>query len=228
MKPRTVLAEAPLPDGSTLRLILHDGRASLDIHGQQVAGPATEQVETEAARVACAPFRPARQPRLWFAGLGLAHALESALRELPQKRARFLVAEPIRALPGWHRSHLQDRPWLQDERVTIESDAGPSGLHAHAGELHAIVLHRDSCPLSPENRPWIDDPRWLAAAYEALQPGGILVVAAAGGPCGPLSRRLRRAGFEVAEERVPVSRGAKKPRLAPLWLARKRRGVEAG
>jgi hypothetical protein len=41
----------------------------------------------------------------------------------------------------------------------------------------------------------------------------------------PLTRKLQRAGFEVAEITVPSSPDAKKPRLLPIWLARKGRAA---
>ena len=66
MKPRITLAETQLPDGGTLALQEHDGRKSLLIHGQQICGPATRAAEEELARLACAPFRPARQPVFYF------------------------------------------------------------------------------------------------------------------------------------------------------------------
>ena len=55
---------------------------------------------------------------------------------------------------------------------------------------------------------------------EALQDGGLLAVAASRPSVG-MTRRLQRAGFEVAEFLVPASANAKKPRLQPVWLARK-------
>ncbi len=219
MKPRTTLAEATLPDGSPLVLQEHDGRHYLLVQGQQIAGPATRAAEEEAARLACAPFRPARQPKIWLAGLGLGHALGAVAAALLQKRATFFVAEPFDELPAWHREHLPDSP-LADPRVKLERDPGPGGLAAHAGELHAIVIHLDAAPTGGRNRPLPEDPRWLAAAYEALQQGGLLAIA--GSLRSPqLFRRLQRAGFSVVEHQVPSSPAAKKPRLHPVWLARK-------
>lgn len=225
MKPRITLAETRLPDGSTLALQEHDGRKSLVIHGQQICGPATRAAEQELARLACAPFRPARQPKLWFAGLGLGQALAAAATELRQKRATFLVAEPLSELPAWHRSHLPESPLVTDDRVVLENDCGPAGLIRHAGSLHAILLHLDAAPAAPNNKPWVDDRRWLAAAYEALQPGGLLAIAGSR-PLASLTRRLQRSGFEVAEFSVPAAPEARKSRLLPVWLARK--GKAAG
>jgi spermidine synthase len=221
MKPRTTLAETSLPDGSTLALQDHDGRLSLLIHGQQICGSGTKAAEEEAARLACAPFRPARQPKLWFAGIGLGHMLSSAATELLQKRGTFIVAEPSADLVAWHRTLIPNSPLTHDPRVTLTDDCGPKALSSESGSLHAILLHLDASPLNPGNqRPWTDDPRWLSAAFEALQPGGLLAIAGTK-PIASLSRRLQRSGFEVAQYSVPCSPQAKKSRLHPIWLARK-------
>ena len=225
MKPRTILAETRLADGSTLVLQEHDGRQALLIHGQQICGPATRAAEIELARLASAPFRPARQPKIWFCGLGLGHALAAAATELRQKRATFIVAEPLVELAEWHRRYLPDSPLVTDPRVVLENDCGPAALIRQAGLLHAILLHLDASPGGPGNRPWVDDRRWLAAAYEALQAGGLLAIAGSR-PIANLGRRLQRCGFEVAEFTVAAAPEAKKPRWLPIWLARK--GKAAG
>lgn len=225
MKPRITLAETELSDGSILELQEHDGRKSLLVHGQQICGPATRAAEEELARLACAPFRPARQPQIWFAGLGLGHMLASVARELPQKRANFIVAEPLAAIPDWHRAHLPDSPLLTDSRVTLENDCGPGGLKAHTGLLHAILVHLDASPTGPRNRSWVDERRWVSAAFEALQQGGLLAIA--GSRYAPtLTRRLQGSGFEVAEFTVPSSPNAKRPRFLPIWLARKGKAAD--
>ncbi len=225
MKPRITLAETQLPDGSTLALQEHDGRKSLLIHGQQICGPSTRAAEEELARLACAPFRPARQPHLFFVGLGLGHSIAAASAELKQKRGTFIVAEPLAALPEWHRQHLPESPLLTDSRVVLESDCGPAALIRRAGLLHAILLHLDASPTGPRNRPWVDDRRWVSAAYEALQAGGLLAIAGSRHLTN-LTRNLQRSGFEVAEFTVPASPDAKKTRLLPIWLARKGRAAE--
>ncbi len=225
MKPRITLAETELSDGSILELQEHDGRKSLLVHGQQICGPATRAAEEELARLACAPFRPARQPQIWFAGLGLGHMLACVARELPQKRANFIVAEPLAAIPDWHRAHLPDSPLLTDSRVTLELDCGPGGLKAHSGLLHAILVHLDASPTGPRNRTWVDERRWVSAAFEALQQGGLLAIA--GSRYVPsLTRRLQGSGFEVAEFTVPSSPNAKRPRFLPIWLARKGKAAD--
>lgn len=224
MKPRITLAETTLPDGATLTLQEHDGRMSLLIHGQQICGPSTRASEEELARLACAPFRPARQPKICFVGLGLGHSLAAAASELKQKRAALIVAEPVAEIVDWHRKHMPESPILTDPRVVLENDCGPSAMSRHQGTLHAILLHLDSSPSSPGNCPWVEDRRWLSAAYEALQPGGLLSIAGTR-MSRQLTRKLQRAGFEVAEFTVPSSPDAKRPRLLPIWLARKGRAA---
>jgi spermidine synthase len=224
MKPRITLGECPLADGGSLVLQEHDGRRYLLIDGQQICGPATRAVEEELARLACAPFRPARQPKIWFAGLGMGHSLAAAAAELKQRRATLIVAEPVAALVDWHRRHLAESPLHADGRIVLENDCGAAGLHGHGGQLHAIVLHLDASPAGPGQRPLVDDRGWLAAAYEALQAGGLLAIAGSR-PVKSLTRRLQRAGFEVAEMTAPVSPVAKKSRFAPIWLARKGRAA---
>ncbi|MEO8615415.1 MAG: hypothetical protein ABI600_09760 [Luteolibacter sp.] len=225
MKPRITLAETQLPDGNTLALQEHDGRNFLLVHGQQICGPATRAAEEELARLACAPFRPARQPKIFFMGLGLGHSIAAVAKELPQKRATFIVAEPLTAIPQWHRTFLPDSPLVTDARVLLENDCSPNALIRQEGSLHAILLHLDASPTGPRNRTWVDERRWVSAAYEALQQGGLLAIA--GSRHVPtLSRRLQGSGFEVAEFTVPSSPNAKRPRFLPIWLARKGKAAD--
>lgn len=225
MKPRITLAETVLTDGTPLALQVHDGRHYLLVHGQQICGPATLAAENELAYLAAAPFRPARQPKIRVIGLGLGHLLAAITKELPQKKGSFVVVEPLPELVAWHANYLPEGPLKNDGRVSVESDPGPSALAKHAGELHAILIHLDVAPLSPRGRPWTDDRNWLSAAYQSLQPGGMLAIAASR-PSAGLFRKLKQAGFDVAEHTVPVSPNAKRPRLQPIWLARKGRPLD--
>ena len=225
MKPRITLAETVLADGNPLVLQEHDGRHYLLVHGQQICGPATAAAEKELAYLAAAPFRPARQPKILLIGLGLGHLLEAITKELPQKKGSFVVAEPLPELIAWHRNHLPEGPLTHDKRVSVDFDPGPSALAQRSGELHAILIHIDAAPLNPRGRPWPEDKNWLSAAYQALQPGGMLAIAASR-PAASLFKKLKQAGFDVAEHTVPVSPNAKRPRLQPIWLARKGRPLD--
>lgn len=220
MKPRITLAESTLPDGNLVTLQSHDGRLAIHLHGEQICGPATRASEEELGRLACAPFRPVRQPKIWLAGAGLGGIANTISRELTQKRGTFIIAEPQQAILDWHRDHLPESALLHDERFMIEADPGISGLQAHSGGLHAVIVHLDVSPDSGDGRRLPENPRWIASAYEALVHGGLLAI---GGtrPLPGLFRKLKRQGFEIAEHFVPSSPLAKKPRMLPILLARK-------
>lgn len=223
MKPRITLAETTLDDGSPLELQEHDGRRYLLVQGQQICGPATRAAEEELAKLAAAPFRPARQPRIWMIGLGLGHMLKSMIQELPQKRAVYTIAESRTDLIAWNREFFPETS-LNDPRVVIENDPGANALNKQSGCLHAILIHLDSAPLASKQRLFINDKRWMSATYEALQPGGLLAITATR-KMPTLTRNLEREGYEVVEHLVPAVPMAKKPRLLPIWLARKSRGI---
>lgn len=223
MKPRIILGETALEDGSRLELQEHDGRRYLLVHGQQICGPATRATEEELAKLAAAPFRPARQPRIWMMGLGLGHMLGAIIRELPQKRAVYTVAENRSEMISWNREFFPETP-LDDPRVVIESDISANSLNKQSGCLHAIMIHLDSAPLAGKQRLLVNDKRWLSATYEALQPGGLLAIASTR-KMPTLTRNLEREGYEVVEHMVPAVPMAKKPRFVPIWLARKSRGT---
>lgn len=222
MKPRITLAKTTLPDGSPLELIEHDGRKSLEIQGQQICGPVTRAAEEEVAKLACAPFRPARQPKILLLGLGLGKMLSTATEEIKAKRAEFLVAEAIPELPDWHHKHLEDSPLLNDKRVTMLDHADADMLKPFRGSLHAILTHIDIALPGPRKRPWVEDKRWLAMARDALQDGGLLAIAGSRRQ-GGMHRLLQHAGFELAEHEVAIAPQAKRSRMMPIWLARKGR-----
>ena len=92
VKPTTKLAETVTPRGEELVLLRHDGHYFLQAgEGGHVESSRASAVEEALARLACAPFRPVRQPRLLLGGLGLGFTLAAARAALPQKRASFVV-----------------------------------------------------------------------------------------------------------------------------------------
>jgi spermidine synthase len=221
MKPRIILKETKLPDGSTIGLHEHDGRRYL-VHGTaQVAGPLTRVSERELGRTGCAPFRPVKQPKVWIAGLALGEVLAGAMEILLQKRATFYVAEPWPDIAAWHREFLSESPLAAaDSRIELLDDVTATGLHPFDGTLHAVLLHADTAPPAQGKRPLHEDPRWLAAAHGALQPGGLLAIASSR-PVPEIERKLGRAGFEIARHEIDAAPNARRPRRHFLWLARK-------
>jgi hypothetical protein len=129
------------------------------------------------------------------------------------------------AMTEWHRTLIPESPLLSDARILLENDCSPSVLTRQEGTLHAILMHLDASPTGPRNRTWVDERRWVSAAYEALQQGGLLAIAGSRHVAN-LTRRLQGSGFEVAEFTVPSSPNAKKPRFLPIWLARKGKAAD--
>lgn len=221
MKPRITLAETTPGEATHLVLQEHDSRRYLLSEGRQICGPATRASEEEIAKLAAAPFKPARQPRIWLVGVGLGKMLEAIIAELPQKRATFTVAENRPELLGWNREFFENSA-LDDPRVIHEHDVGPAALNRESGTLHAILVHLDGAPAGSKQQLLVNDKKWMAATFEALQPGGLFVLGSTE-KMPNLMRNLKREGYEVVESTVPSSTMARKPRLLPIWLARKSR-----
>ena len=220
MKPRLTLAETTLPDGTVLGLHEHDGRKYLQHGSIQLSGPATAASERELGRIACAPFRPVKQPTIWIMGLGLGEILAGAMETLPQKKGTFVIAERWMAIKEWHRRFIPESPAITDPRVVITEDTGPAIFHEHDGVLNAVLLHADTAPGGEKGRAVFEDRRWLAAVHGALQPGGLLGIASSR-PVPNIERNLSRSGFEVIRHEIDASPNARRPRRHFLWLARK-------
>jgi len=143
---------------------------------------------------------------------------------LPQKRATIIVGEPVEELIAWQRRFFPDSPAVTDPRVSFVAHVGPAAFAGHAGEFHAILLHADISPPDGSRGCLAENRRWLGAAYDALQEGGMLGIAANRRIFG-IERTLARAGFSVVEHAVETEPNARKPRLQPIWLARKGKSI---
>lgn len=218
MKPRFKHSETILPNGSTLSLHEHDGRLYLACDGVQTSGPGTRVAETELGSIACSPFRPVRQPRIWIAGLGLGFTLEGVRSTLLQKRAIFYVAEPAADLPGWLRQHLDDASFLDDPRLIFRPGTELGSLSTDG--LNALLIHADTAPLPDPKPPYFEDRRWLNTAYDTLRPGGIFAVASSR-PMRQFGRQLERCGFSAVHHEINASPRSRRPRFHHLWLGRK-------
>jgi spermidine synthase len=92
-------------------------------------------------------------------------------------------------------------------------------LREARGSYDAILLDVDNGPeaLTREGNDWLYQRGGLAAARDALRPGGVLATWSAG-PAPRYAKRLRGAGFRVEEHRVaPVPSGRGGRRV--VWLA---------
>ncbi|MGB6223466.1 hypothetical protein [Haloferula sp.] len=220
MKPIITIAETTLPDGSVLALQEHDGRRFLLADKVQVASPATRISEHELARIACAPFRPVRQPRIFIAGLALGELLEGLATAVPQKRATFYVGEASKDLADWHREFYPEGTFATDKRVFHVNGCDMGALKAIDSPLHAILVHADTAPVLAKGRGLFEDRRWLSVAYDSLLEGGLLAVASSR-KVPNMDRNLENAGFEIAYHQIDANPNARRPKIHHLWLGRK-------
>ena len=225
MKPIVQIAEAWAPDGSHLALCEHDETYFLKADGVQLLTSFAHASEQHLARLACAPFRPAAQPRILIGGLGLGFTLAEACRALPQSRAQFTVAEVVPELHQWNRRHLGHlHPGLWDDpRVTVcyQGLAELLAAAAASAPFNAILIDADhGLHTMTEPGHGLHSAAGLDLARGALKEGGLLAVWSAGSDPA-FEKRLRNSGFVVDTELVPAAHKGKRRRQHTICLARK-------
>jgi len=104
--------------------------------------------EEELARIACQPFRPAKQPTVLVGGLGMGFTLAAAVESLPQKGATFIVAELTDAILEWNKTHMKSlHPGLLDDPRVVVKLKPVQKIIAEANDFYsAIMLDVDNGP----------------------------------------------------------------------------------
>ena len=219
MKPRITVEETQSCTRLALELIEHDGRYTLECEGRQIDAHHLGRPALELMEMVCQPFRPAKQPRIIFLGVGFGHAVAAAKMFLPQEKASFVIFPEATELPDWLISHLPTDP-LDDEygRIQIEGLSPFRPIPAEYSGSQAVIMDLDHLEGLAPVRYKPTHPDSLRNIYDSLKVGGLL------GMIGnrldnPLKKQLQRNGFEVVHEFVPLSQKSKKNRT--LYLARK-------
>lgn len=224
MKPQIILAETTTPEGEPLSLVSHDGHFHLQSRGDKLMTTFSHGSEEELARLGCAPSRPARQPLILIGGLGFGYTLAAATEALPQKGARFLVAEQVPAIVEWNQTHLRElHPQLwEDDRILVETLPVQEVMAEHEEAFAAILLDVDNGPwaFQDEANQALYSASGLQAIKRALKNGGMLAVWSVRHDKA-FEKELHKAGFEVSCEKVPASKKGKQNRFHTIWLARK-------
>lgn len=217
MKPRNTVARTESCTQLTLDLIEHDGRFFLECEGRQVDGSHLGHAARQILTLMSRPFRPARQPRIIFLGLGFGHAVKTAREALPQEKASFVILPEAPIVADWISRHLEEDP-LDDERVHIDDLDPFSPLPPEYGDNQGIFADLDHLDaLAPKD--WeITSDSVLNALQERLKSGGLLGLISTR-PVVGLEKALRKAGFDVVTDLAPLSEKSKKNRT--LYLARK-------
>lgn len=218
MIPWETLDTAAIPGGKEMRLRRRGDEYWIVVGTEVLMNSRMRGSEEELARLTFERMGPRPAPRVLIGGLGMGFTLRAALALLP-KKARVTVAELMPAVVAWARGPMAalHAGSLEDPRVVIvEGDVGAS---IRAGGWDAILLDVDNGPegLSRPGNDALYSHGGLAAARAALNPGGVLSVWSSG-PDLSFTRRLKQAGFVVAEEVARARGKAGGPRHV-IWLA---------
>lgn len=223
MKPYIKLAETLTPEGEPLELFQHDTDYFISSRGERLMTSIAHGSEEELSRMACQPFRAARQPKVLIGGMGMCFTLAAAVESLTQKGAQFIVAELTAGVEEWNRTYLKHlHPGLLDDpRISVKISPVQTIIAQSEKEFSAIMLDVDNGPSAfhgkqNDNLYTLDG---IHAAKAALKDGGILAIWSAY-PDKKFTKRLRNAGFDVSEVEVPASHLGRKRRMHTIWLAR--------
>jgi spermidine synthase len=223
MKPWQLLDETRTPDGTVMALTLRGGEHVIHADGKSLMSSRMHGSEEALAAFACRGLAGRAEPCVLVGGLGMGFTLRATLDLLPSD-ATVVVAELVPAVAEWNRGPLgplAGHP-LRDPRVRLELRDVAATLRASPGAFDAVLLDVDNGPaaLTASTNAGLYDDRGIAAARDALRPGGTLAVWSAREDRA-FEHRLRYAGFSVAAERVRgrLARGG--PRHT-VFVARRR------
>jgi len=224
MKAYVKLAETTTPEGEPLELYQHDQDFFISSKGERLMTSVAYGSEEELARMACQPFRAAKQPKVLIGGLGMGFTLRAALESMPQKKATIVVAEIVPEVVDWNKTFMDPlHPGLlEDDRIALKVKPVQEVIREAEGDYHAIMLDVDNGPsaFTGEDNEAIYTQKGLELAKAALKTGGLLAVWSAY-PDRNFTKRLRKAGFDVSVVEVPAAHKGRKRRLHTIWLAKK-------
>jgi spermidine synthase len=218
VQPWITLDVAAIPGGGEMRLKRRGAEFSIMLGGNELMNSRLSHSEEALARLAAARLESRPQPSVLIGGLGFGFTLRAALAAFgPQ--ARITVAELVPQVCAWARGPLAGlfAGSLDDGRVDlVESDVAAI-IRAGRGAWDAILLDVDNGPdgLTAAANDALYGPAGLAAAWQALRPGGRLAVWSAA-PDRDFGQRMARAGFRVEEVRVHAHRGGGARHV--IWL----------
>lgn len=224
MKPKIKLAEAQTPEGETLELFEHDSDFFISVKGETLMSSVAYGSEQELGRMACQPFRAARQPIILVGGLGLGFTLKAVLESVSQSKAKIVVSEIIPEVVDWNKTFFDKfHPGLLDDiRVGIKLQPVQTIIAEQQDAFHTIILDVDNGPsaFSGEQNDDLYSASGLAKIYAALKSGGLLAVWSSYQDKN-FTKRLRKAGFDTSFVEVPAAHKGRRRRMHTIWLARK-------
>ncbi len=226
MNPWKLLGSAQTPGSEEeLRLYQRDTEFSIKTGNYEVMNSRLHGSEDALAKLACQKITKHPEARVLIGGLGMGYTLRSALNGLGAK-AQVVVAELVPAVVKWNREFLSDLAGspLEDNRVTIHETDVAQMIKTAKGYYNAILLDVDNGPeeLCRRDNRWLYSREGLKTTFAALRPEGVLAIWSSG-PDRTFAQRVRRAGFELDEVRVPA-RGREMGKGGGhhiIWIARR-------
>ncbi len=221
MRHWNLLGEAPIP-GTDKSLCLYQGKDDFFIKlsgGHDLMNSRKHGSEDALGALPCKRLKQPESAHVLIGGLGMGFTLAAALKVVGS-RAEVTVAELIPEVVDWNRGPLGERSGrpLDDSRTRVHVGDVAKLLRVKRGYFDVIALDVDNGPegLTKTANDWIYSSSGIAAAQDALRPGGILAYWSAGSDQG-FHDRLRRCGFMVEE--IMVYAHGKKGARHIIWLA---------
>ncbi len=222
MIPWTRLDAVRLEDGVDLKLMLRGSEFSIMLGANELMNSRLSGSEEALASLAAERLEGRQAPRLLIGGLGMGFTLRAALRNLGPDAA-ITVAELVPEVIAWAKGPMAEvfDGCLEDSRVSLHQGDVGGVIRAHEHAWDAILLDVDNGPdgLTRQGNDALYSAQGLAFAHRALAPGGVFSVWSSA-PDPAFTRRLKQAGFQVAE--VPTRASTKKRGARHMiWLAGK-------
>ncbi len=222
MKPWETLDTATAPDGEPLDLRRRGHEFLIRAGGYDLMSSEDDGSSKALSSLGLGALgRPANH--VLVGGLGMGFTLREALDRVGPE-ATVEVAELVEAVVRWNEGPLADvagRP-LEDRRARVfRGDVG-ARIRNPVQPFDAILLDVDNGPdaLAHDGNEAIYSSKGLAAAHDALTPGGILAVWSFSDD-KKFTRRCNSAGFATRTEKVPASRKGR-GRFHFIWVAKRR------
>lgn len=172
---------------------------AIHVEGRELMGSAQHGSEDALADLACDRLADLSNARILVGGLGMGFTLAAALRRC-STAARVTVAELVPSVVRWNQELVGQAAGhpLSDPRTDVHVGDVADLIDGVERRWSAILLDVDNGPqaLTRPTNAWMYTRHGLVAAHRALIDGGVLAIwSVLDDP--PLTRRLRRAGFEV-------------------------------
>jgi spermidine synthase len=215
MIPREKLGETTVPGGEVLGLYRRGGDFFITLDRNELMTSRMSGSEEALVDLACGGLRG--DARVLIGGYGMGFTLRRALAVLGP-RVTVTVAEIVPAILDWAKGPMAalTAGCLDDPRTrVVEGDV--AGVIREGG-WDAILLDVDNGPdgLTRAGNDRLYRAGGLAAAREALRPGGRLAVWSAGSDAA-FAKRFASAGFAVTEHVVRARQNGKGPRHV-IWV----------